>query len=193
MKRHCLCPSGRADFRRREPGESHLHFTQQSVLSSAQKAIIPAPQQSAVICAVSAITLHLPSADPKSGSSGSADRHRPFTGPNPQHVVSDAAVYDPICCISHPDRDLLPSGRYCRFAYSLTVVHFRKVVIRQKTGSAGDGHPVIYLCGYVAAYYQAVNDRVRGKSSGVTVSASVRDGFEAGLFHKDQNGYPGTL
>ncbi|MFY8710018.1 hypothetical protein ACOWYU_27630, partial [Klebsiella pneumoniae] len=30
-----------------------------------------------------------------------------------------------------------------RFAYSLTVVHFRKVVIRKKIGSAGNGHPVI--------------------------------------------------
>ncbi|MFA0960168.1 hypothetical protein ACDI62_28005, partial [Klebsiella pneumoniae] len=30
-----------------------------------------------------------------------------------------------------------------RFAYSLTVVHFRKVVIRKKIGSAGNSHPVI--------------------------------------------------
>lgn len=114
--------------------------------------------------------------DPKTGSPGSADRHRPFTGPIPQHVVYFAAGCDPICCISHPDRDLLPSGRYCRFAYSLTVVHFRKVVLSKKIGSARNGHPVIYLSGYVAAYYQAVNDRVRGESSALPVFDSVRDG-----------------
>ncbi|MFH2741512.1 hypothetical protein ABK795_08715, partial [Enterobacter hormaechei] len=41
------------------------------------------------------------------------------------------------------DRELLPSGRYCRFAYSMTVVHFRKVQIRQKIGSDRNDHSVI--------------------------------------------------
>lgn len=64
-----------------------------------------------------------------------------------------------------PGDRVLHTGKR-RFAYFPAVVHFRKVVIRQKTGSAGNGHPVIYRCGYVAAYYQAGNDDGRGKSSG---------------------------
>lgn len=83
-----------------------------------------------------------------------------------QDVAVLSAGYDAICCIPQPDRDLLPDGRYCRFAYSLTVVHFRKVVIRRKTGSAGNGHPVIYLRVYIADYYQHENDDGREKSSG---------------------------
>ena len=118
------------------------------------------------------LSYHLPVSrreDPKIGSSGSADRHRPLTGPTPQHVVSFAAGYDAICCIFHPDRDLLPSGRYCCFAWFLTVVHFRKPVNMQKSGSHRNGHPVIYLCVYMAAYYQVVNYCVRGKLPGVTI------------------------
>lgn len=53
-----------------------------------------------------------------------------------------------------------------RFAYFPTVVHFRKVVIRQKIGSVGNGHPVIYLRGYMSAYYQPENDDGMEKSSG---------------------------
>ncbi|EAP6519913.1 hypothetical protein EJL38_23505, partial [Salmonella enterica] len=36
-------------------------------------------------------------------------------------------------------------GRKDRFAYSLTVVHFRKVVNRQKIGSPENSRPVIPL------------------------------------------------
>ncbi|HCN9527384.1 TPA: hypothetical protein N6828_004877 [Escherichia coli] len=52
-----------------------------------------------------------------------------------------------------------------RFAYSLTVVHFRKTVNTQKIGSAENRRPVIYCCGYVSAYYHSENDYGRGKSS----------------------------
>ncbi|EFI4232251.1 hypothetical protein GXU00_004333 [Escherichia coli] len=62
--------------------------------------------------------------------------------------MSFSADYDAICCIPHPDRDLLPGSRYCHFAYSLAVIHFRKVVIFRKVGSDGNGSPVITLCFY---------------------------------------------
>lgn len=70
------------------------------------------------------------------------------------------------CCVSRPDRDPPRGGRYCRFAYSVCVVHFRKVVNRQKIGSPRNGHPVIYLRGYMDAYYKPENDNVLGKSAG---------------------------
>jgi len=104
--------------------------------------------------------------DPISGGSGSPDRHRPLTGPATQHAVSLLPAYDAICCVSHPDRDLLPGGQYCRFAYSLTVVHFRKIVNSQKIGSPDNHHPVIYRRSCMPAYYQPENDDGRGKSSG---------------------------
>jgi hypothetical protein len=34
-------------------------------------------------------------------------------------------------------------GRYCRFAYFVCVVHFRKLLNTQKIGSHRNGHPVI--------------------------------------------------
>lgn len=51
----------------------------------------------------------------------------------------------------------------CRIVYSLTVVLFRKPVNKLKIGSHRNDYPVIYLCGYVPAYYQLMNDCVRGK------------------------------
>lgn len=45
-------------------------------------------------------------------------------------------------------------GRKDRFAYSLTVVHFRKTVIYLKVGSQQKGETVIYLCVYMMANYQ---------------------------------------
>lgn len=60
-------------------------------------------------------------------------------------------------------RDRTPGTVKRRFAYSMTVVNFRKPVNTQKSGSRWNGHPVIYPRGYVAEYYQVVNDCVRGK------------------------------
>jgi len=43
-------------------------------------------------------------------------------------------------------------GRKQRFAYSLTVVHFRKIAIRQKVGSHENEEQVIYQCVCKSAY-----------------------------------------
>nr|QGW60092.1 hypothetical protein HPPIBGPI_00312 [Escherichia coli] len=62
--------------------------------------------------------------------------------PNTQDVAVFSDGDDAICCVPPLPRDRpLTTGKR-RFAYSLTVVHFRKVVIRKKIGSAGNGHPV---------------------------------------------------
>ncbi|ENV4418764.1 hypothetical protein ACFKC0_004847 [Salmonella enterica] len=86
---------------------------------------------------------HFSRSDPKKGSSGSAFRPPARSGPATQDVAVFPADDDAICCVPPLPRDLpLTTGKR-RFAYSLTVVHFRKVVIRKKIGSAGNGHPVI--------------------------------------------------
>lgn len=83
------------------------------------------------------------SGDPKTLSSGSAFRPPVRSGPETQDVAVFPADDDAICCVPPLPRDRpLTTGKR-RFAYSLTVVHFRKVVIRKKIGSAGNGHPVI--------------------------------------------------
>jgi hypothetical protein len=64
-----------------------------------------------------------------------------------------------------PDDRALHTGKR-RFAYFPAVVHFRKVGIRQKVGSAGNGSPVIYRRGYMDAYCQPENDDGTGKLSG---------------------------
>ncbi|MGP4875884.1 hypothetical protein ACTXQV_28155, partial [Klebsiella pneumoniae] len=82
-------------------------------------------------------------ADPKKASSGSLRTPPAHSGPATQDVAVFPAVSDPICCVPPLPRNRpLTTGKR-RFAYSLTVVHFRKVVIRKKIGSAGNGHPVI--------------------------------------------------
>ncbi|MDC8801565.1 hypothetical protein PRS30_27955, partial [Klebsiella pneumoniae] len=50
---------------------------------------------------------------------------------------------DARCCVPPLPRDRPLTTLKGRCGYSLTVVHFRKVVIRKKIGSAGNGHPVI--------------------------------------------------
>lgn len=82
-------------------------------------------------------------ADPISGCSGSDSAPPARSGPATQDVAVFQADDDAICCVPPLPRDLpLTTGKR-RFAYSLTVVHFRKVVICKKIGSAGNGHPVI--------------------------------------------------
>ncbi|EPK0120409.1 TPA: hypothetical protein ACWW9G_005183 [Klebsiella pneumoniae] len=86
---------------------------------------------------------HFSRSDPKKGSSGSAGTAPARSGPATQDVAVFPAEDDAICCVPPLPRDRpLTTGKR-RFAYSLTVVHFRKVVIRKKIGSAGNGHPVI--------------------------------------------------
>lgn len=109
---------------------------------------------------------HFSRSDPKKGSSGSAGTAPARSGPASQDVAVFSADCDPICCVPPLPRDRPLTTLKGRFAYSLTVVHFRKVVICQKIGSHRNGHPVIYIWVYMSAYYHPANDDVMGKSSG---------------------------
>ncbi|MDQ5305879.1 hypothetical protein RCE11_28360, partial [Klebsiella pneumoniae] len=75
-----------------------------------------------------------------SGSAGTAPAR---SAPETQHVAVSADDDDTICCVPPLPRDRPPPPIKGRFAYSVCVVHFRKVVICRKLGSAGNGHPVI--------------------------------------------------
>ncbi|MFW4021077.1 hypothetical protein [Klebsiella pneumoniae] len=86
---------------------------------------------------------HFSRSDPKKGSSGSASAPTARSGPETQDVAVLSAAYDAICCVPPLPRDRPLSTLKGRCGYSLTVVHFRKVVICRKIGSAGNGHPVI--------------------------------------------------
>ena len=57
--------------------------------------------------------------------------------------ASPSAAFSSIYSVYPLPGDRVRRSRYCRFVYSLAVLHFRKVVIRRKVGSAGNGHPVI--------------------------------------------------
>ncbi|WP_224359684.1 hypothetical protein [Klebsiella quasipneumoniae] len=81
--------------------------------------------------------------DPKKGSSGSLRTPPARSGPATQDVAVLSADCDAICCVPPLPRDRPLTTGKGRFAYSLTVVHFRKVVICQKIGSHRNGHPVI--------------------------------------------------
>ncbi|HBW8887444.1 TPA: hypothetical protein MFN36_005318 [Klebsiella pneumoniae] len=81
--------------------------------------------------------------DPKKGSSGSPRTPPARSGPKTQDVAVYSAADDAICCVIPlpRDRPLTPIKGRC--GYSVRMVHFRKVVICRKIGSAGNGHPVI--------------------------------------------------
>ncbi|HBZ3397864.1 TPA: hypothetical protein MG647_24295 [Klebsiella pneumoniae] len=93
--------------------------------------------------AVHILFSHFSTADPKNTSSGSASAPTARSGPETQDVAVLSAAYDAICCVPPLPRDRPLSTLKGRCGYSLTVVHFRKVVICRKIGSAGNGHPVI--------------------------------------------------
>lgn len=82
-------------------------------------------------------------ADPISVSSGSPSDPPALCGPLTQYVAVLSAAGYAICCVNPLPRDRPLTTGKGRFAYSLTVVHFRKVVIRKKIGSDRNGHPVI--------------------------------------------------
>ncbi|EPK7316775.1 hypothetical protein MX851_005289 [Citrobacter freundii] len=86
---------------------------------------------------------HFSRSDPKKGSSGSAFLPPARCGPATQDVAVFPADHDARCCFPPLPRDRPLTTLKGRFAYSLTVVHFRKVVICRKIGSSGNGHPVI--------------------------------------------------
>lgn len=71
--------------------------------------------------------------DPKTGGSGSASAPSALSGPETQDVAVFPADNDAICCVPPLPRDRPLTTGNERFAYSLTVVHFRKVVIRKKS------------------------------------------------------------
>ena len=76
---------------------------------------------------------HFFTVDPKTPSSGSLRTPPAHSGPATQDVAVFPADHDARCCVYPLPRDLpLTTGKR-RFAYSLTVVHFRKVVIRKKS------------------------------------------------------------
>ncbi|MGT9106988.1 hypothetical protein ACVV59_26800 [Klebsiella pneumoniae] len=86
---------------------------------------------------------HFSRSDPKNTSSGSAFRPPVRSGPETQDVAVLPAEDDAICCVPPLPRDRpLTTGKR-RFAYSLTVVHFRKLRKARKVGSGRNGRPVI--------------------------------------------------
>ncbi|HBY1725420.1 TPA: hypothetical protein MIQ84_25230 [Klebsiella pneumoniae] len=70
---------------------------------------------------------HLFTADPKTPSSGSASAPPARSGPATQDVWVLSAEYDAICCVPPLPRDRPLTTLKGRFAYSLAVVHFRKL------------------------------------------------------------------
>ncbi|EPL2085903.1 hypothetical protein MBQ70_005630, partial [Klebsiella pneumoniae] len=60
-----------------------------------------------------------------------------------QYVAMFSAESDAICCVPPLPRDRPLTTLKGRFAYSLTVVYFRKLGIAIKVGSGRNGHPVI--------------------------------------------------
>ena len=65
--------------------------------------------------------------DPKKSSSGSAFRPPARCGPATQDVAVFSAGCDAICCVPPLPRDRPLTTLKGRLAYSLTVVHFRKL------------------------------------------------------------------
>lgn len=70
------------------------------------------------------------SGDPKTLSSGSASAPPARSGPETQDVAVFPADHDARCCVPPLPRNPVLRGRKDRFAYSLTMVHFRKVMNR---------------------------------------------------------------
>ena len=79
--------------------------------------------------------------DPKKGSSGSLRTPPARSGPITQSVVVYSATDDAICCVPPLPRDRPLTTGKGRFAYSLTVVHFRK--LRKGEKSDPDGTAVL--------------------------------------------------
>ncbi|EPG9545063.1 MULTISPECIES: hypothetical protein [Enterobacteriaceae] len=86
---------------------------------------------------------HFSRSDPKKGSSGSSSQPPGRSGPETQDVAVLPAEDDARCCVPPLPRDRpLTTGKR-RFAFSLTVVHFRKLRKARKVGSGRNGRPVI--------------------------------------------------
>ncbi|HFI5903784.1 TPA: hypothetical protein ACGRQW_004773, partial [Escherichia coli] len=74
---------------------------------------------------------------------GSAFRPPARCGPATQDVAVFSAGCDAICCVLPLPRDRPLTTIKGRYGYSVCVVHFRKVEVRQKIGSDRNGRPVI--------------------------------------------------
>lgn len=83
------------------------------------------------------------SEDPKKGRVGSAGIDPVLHTPSTQDVAALSSAVATRCCVMTLPCDPARRGRKDRFAYSLTVVHFRKVVNRQKIGSPENSCQVI--------------------------------------------------
>ncbi|EBL6729550.1 hypothetical protein BWJ02_26975 [Salmonella enterica] len=70
-----------------------------------------------------------------------------------QDVAAQSAANDTRYCVMHLPCDPVLRGRKDRCGYSLAVLHFRKVVIWKKVGSARKDGAVIYFRGCMYAYY----------------------------------------
>lgn len=81
--------------------------------------------------------------DPEIGCSGSLRTPPARSGPATQDVAVLSADCDAICCVPPLPRDRPLTTGKGRFAYSLTVVHFRKLRKARKVGSERNGRPVI--------------------------------------------------
>ena len=93
--------------------------------------------------AVHILLSHFSTADPKTPSSGSASAPPGRSGPETQYLAVLSAGCNAICCVPPLPRDRLLTTGKRRFAYSLTVVHFRKLHKVRKVGSNRNGRPVI--------------------------------------------------
>ncbi|UYW08433.1 hypothetical protein C7K65_28840 (plasmid) [Klebsiella pneumoniae subsp. pneumoniae] len=96
-------------------------------MNFAPQAIIPSSQQSAVFSDSPAIILVLSTADPKTHCSGSASAPPTRSVQKTQDVAVFTADSDAICCVSPLPCDRPLTTLKGRFAYSLAVVHFRKL------------------------------------------------------------------
>ncbi|EBC7388861.1 hypothetical protein C7K91_24425, partial [Salmonella enterica] len=63
--------------------------------------------------------------------------------PVTQDVAAESAALATRCCVMNFPCDPARRGRKDRFAYSHTMVNFRKVENSQKIGSHENSHPVI--------------------------------------------------
>lgn len=107
-------------------------------------AIISSSQQFVSFCDSPAIIFIFPSSDPKIVRVGSPRTAPARCDPVTQDVAAQPSAVATRCCVMNIPCDPTRRGRKDRFAYSLTVVHFRKIANRQKIGSHENRYPVIY-------------------------------------------------
>lgn len=92
--------------------------------------------------------------DPEKGSPGSSSAPPARCSTETQDVAAQPAAVATRCCVMTLPCDAARCTGKQRYDYSLTVVHFRKVMNRQKIGSPENSCPVIYHGGYMVANYK---------------------------------------